>query len=223
MCGRFVSTQGGQQLAAQFGALPLPGTDLAPNWNVAPAQQIFAVRQEGSLRLLDTMRWGFVPRWAKSLDGGPAPINARSETVGNKAMFKEAIRKRRCLIPADGFYEWQKRDSGSKQPYFIKQSNDGVMAMAGIWGAWGDEEIRTCAILTTEPNEVVAPIHNRMPVLIATCDWTEWLDPKNQNLEELTDLMQPSSLDLIAHPVSTRVNNPKANDEALIEELGSEG
>lgn len=209
-------------MAAQFGARPLPGTDLAPNWNVAPTQQILAVRQADSERLLDVMRWGFVPRWAKSLDSGPAPINARAETAGDKAMFKEAIRKRRCLIPADGFFEWQKRASGPKQPYFIKRSDDRLLSMAGIWGTWGDEEIRTCAILTTEPNEVVAPIHNRMPVLISADDWTEWLDPENQDLGELVDLLQPSSLDLVAIPVSTRVNNPKSNGESLIEELAGE-
>lgn len=208
-------------MAAEFGATPLPGTDLAPNWNVAPTQQILAIRQSDSERLLDVMRWGFVPHWAKSLEGGPAPINARAETAGYKPMFRDAVRRRRCLIPANGFYEWQKSDSGSKQPYFIKQSDDGVMAMAGIWGSWGNEEIRTCAILTTEPNEIVAPIHNRMPVLISASDWTEWLDPDNQDLGELADLMQPSSLDLVALPVSTRVNNPKSNDEALIERLAS--
>lgn len=138
-------------------------------------------------------------------------------------MFKDAIRKRRCLIPADGFYEWQKRDGGPKQPYFIKRSDGSLMAMAGIWGTWGDEGIRTCAILTTEPNEVLAPIHNRMPVLVSPNDWTEWLDPENFDLAELTDLMRPSSLGLVALPVSTRVNNPKTSDESLIEEIEGGG
>lgn len=199
-------------MAAQFGATQLSGTDLPPNWNVAPTQQVFVVRQSDSERVLDAMRWGFVPAWAKSLDSGPAPINARVETAEVKPMFKEAVQERRCLIPADGFYEWQKRDRGPKQPYFIRRSDGDLIAMAGIWGTWGD--IRTCAILTTEPNTVVAPIHNRMPVVISEDEWADWLDPNT----DLSEVMRPRSCDLVAIPVSTRVNNPKANGESLIEE-----
>lgn len=223
MCGRFVATQPPERLAEQFGIRDKPQTSLPANWNVAPTQQIYAVRAEGGDRVLDAMRWGFVPHWAKDPDSGPSPINARAETVSEKPMFKSAIRERRCLIPADGFFEWQKRPSGPKQPYFIRPRNGDLMAMAGIWSAWGDAGLRTCAILTTDPNKVVAPIHDRMPVLIAAGDWTEWLDPSNGDLDELSDLMKPSSVELEAVPISRRVNNPKFNEASLLEEVPEDG
>lgn len=227
MCGRFVSSQLPDHLAEFFGATNAVAGEVRPSWNVAPTQSVFVLFEAGGERLLDAMRWGLVPHWAKSLTSGPAPINARAETVAEKPSFKSAFKERRCILPADGFYEWQKQGSGPKQPYYIRPKSGDPLALAGIWGSWRDPEtpesepLRTCAIITTEPNQLMAELHNRMPVLLPPDVWTEWLDPANSEVEELDDLLAPAPDGVLeARPISRRVNNVRENGPELIERVG---
>lgn len=214
MCGRFVATQSPEQIAEHFGARPV--AVLKPNWNVSPTQEIYAIHLESGTRVVDVMKWGFISRWAEETGRGPRPINARAETIATKRIFRDAFRKRRCLLPADGFYEWDTR----KQPYFIRLASGDPMALGGIWEFSERNDVRSCAIITTAPNEVIKPIHGRMPVLIAKEYWNQWLDSTNSNISELKDLMLPTTLELRAIPVSRKLNNPRINSPDLINQLG---
>jgi putative SOS response-associated peptidase YedK len=213
MCGRYTLTTSVEALAEEFGLTgPLP--EVSPSYNVAPTQEVAAVLVEDGERRLRMLRWGLVPSWAKDPEIGSRMINARSETAPEKPSFRKAFRERRCLIPADGFYEWQKTNNG-KQPFYIRMEDGSPFAFAGLWESWGGdgEEIRSCAILTTDPNELLAPIHDRMPAILHPEDYGQWLDPDVREVDLLSSLLLSYPEDTMeAYPVSRRVNSP-ANDE----------
>ncbi len=217
MCGRYTLATPVEALAEEFGvAGPLP--EIPPSYNLAPTQEVAVVLVDGERRL-EMLRWGLIPSWADDPQIGSRMINARSETVSEKPSFRGAFRKRRCLIPADGFYEWQRTGNG-KQPYHIHAKDGSPLAFAGLWENWsGDgEEIRSCTILTTEANKVVGEIHHRMPVILAPENYEMWLDPDLHDADRLTPLPTPyPSEALEAYPVSRFVNNPSNDDERCVE------
>ncbi len=211
MCGRIILTSAPHVLAEKFFLDMVP--DLMPRFNIAPTSDIAAVvpnpRSEG--RLLKMFRWGLVPPWSPGPEVGAKMINARSETVLEKPSFREGFTSRRCLVPVDGFYEWQKRD-GIKQPFLFRKKDRGILALAGLWAHWeypGGRQLNTCTILTTAANSTMRPIHHRMPVILPEKDWKIWLDLPPDKAETLTEMLQPCAADiLLAHPVTTRVNSP---------------
>jgi putative SOS response-associated peptidase YedK len=221
MCGRFLNRLPASETARIFGTV-----NAVPNWppryNLAPTQPVLAVRYnpETRARSLDPLRWGLVPIWAKDLSFGAKCINAKAETVAEKPAFRDAFKNRRCLIPADGFYEWQKT-AGGKVPHAIVPK-EGVFAFAGLWERWKDpaslEIVRSCTIVTGRPNELVAPIHDRMPVILPPETWPRWLGEEPASREELLDLLQPYPADRMrAYPISTRVNSVRNDEPALLE------
>ena len=223
MCGRFVSATPPDQVAAYFGA-EAPEALLEPSYNVAPTSDVYAVLSDGTTRHVDAFHWGLVPRWAKDPKIGSKMINARAETLATKNAYKSAFQKRRCIIPADGFYEWQKREGQrTKQPFFISRPDGEPYAFAGLWEVWKGEDgepLRSCTIITTTPNEVMATIHDRMPVILPPEAWDTWLDREVQDLELLGKLLVPAPPAIVTlRPISTQVNNvrndgPELTDEA---------
>lgn len=220
MCGRINLTSAPHVLAERFYLDIAP--DLVPRYNIAPSQDLAAVlpnpRSEG--RVLRMLRWGLVPPWSKGPETGPKLINARSETVREKPAFRDSFARRRCLVPVNGFYEWQKRDGGS-QPFLFRRRDHDVFALAGIWERWeypGGKALETCSILTTAANGVMRPIHHRMPVIVPESDWRLWFSLDEAQQEAVLGLLKPAPADLlIAHPVSRRVNSPAHDDPSLVE------
>lgn len=212
MCGRFtlIHPETLQERFATQQALP----GLLPRDNIAPGQPVVIVTNE---RELEPARWGLVPRWARDARSGTAPINARAETVAAKPAFREPFRHRRCLIPATGFYEWRATPAG-KVPYHFRPTDQEVFGMAGLEGTWIDangRELRTCAVITTVANELVAPIHDRMPVILSPEDEALWLDPEVADPACLQTLLQPyHARAMEAHPVSTAINRVGTGHEA---------
>src|SRR5512139_2812246 len=214
MCGRFTLFTPASRLAEVF----LPGEVLAatPRYNIAPGQPILAVRASAAhdRREFAMPRWGLVPAWARDAAIGSRLINARAETVSEKPAFRRAIRERRCLVPADGFYEW-KREGAVKRPFYIRMRDGVPFAFAGIWERWEGipgESAETCAILTTAPNDLLAPIHDRMPLILPPEEYGRWLDPSVRSPESLAPLLRPlPSAALEAYPVGRTVNNPLAD------------
>ena len=217
MCGRFAILLPDDAMARLFRAVP--GNDLppVPNYNVCPATRIHAVWKAGAQRRLGAMRWGFVPRWYKDLNDGPLLINARAETLAEKPAFRDAARKRRCLIPASGFYEWSKGEGGARLPWYIARADGAPMAMAGIWQEWGPENLATCAIVTTASGPDLARIHDRAPVIIEPDDWGLWLGEEGHGAARLMHPPAPGALRF--HRVSTRVNSSRAQGPELIEPI----
>ncbi|MBX3404952.1 MAG: SOS response-associated peptidase [Phycisphaeraceae bacterium] len=231
MCGRYVlstpfdAVASVLRIAAAPGDLPL----FPPRYNIAPSQQVAIVRSvaQGRGNELAVVRWGFVPFWSKTGgagDGPPPPINARSETVDTKPMFREAFKHRRCLIPADGFYEWKVAPEGGKgkRPYLVT-SRSGLFAMAGLWERWtppdGGDPLETCVILTTPPNPFLSSLHDRMPAILPRRDWDAWLDLATEPAAAkalLRPLADGPDGDLEMRPVSRRVNSPRNDDAACI-------
>jgi putative SOS response-associated peptidase YedK len=218
MCGRYTLTTPSERLAEEFG-IKDSSAELPQSYNVAPTQGVAAVLEEGGVRRLEVLRWGLIPPWADDPQIGSRMINARSETAPEKPSFRRAFRERRCLIPADGFYEWQ-RTNGAKQPFYIHMEDGRPFAFAGLWESWGrggECEIRTCTILTTAANAVVGEIHERMPVIVAPDAYDVWLDPSSER-DELTGLLAPYPEDeMEAYPVSRFVNSPSNNDPRCVE------
>jgi len=216
MCGRYTLSTPAGRLAEEF---QLDSTvEIPPSYNVAPTQQVAAVIEDEGGRRLEMLRWGLVPSWADDPGIGARMINARSETAPEKPSFRRAFRGRRCLIAADGFYEW-KREDGGKQPYYFRMQDGRPFAFAGLWESWdkGGGELLTCAILTTRPNSVAEEIHDRMPVILPHDAYNAWLDP-DADKEELGELTIPyPGDDLETYPVSRFVNSPRNNDERCIE------
>ncbi len=226
MCGRFVSSSPPDELAAYFGAQPVAETALEPNFNVAPTQDIYAVVEDEGARHLDAFFWGLVPSWAKDVKIGARMINARAETLADKSAFKPSFARRRCLVPADGFYEWKKLGTGAKpkkQPMFIRRADGAPIAFAGLWSVWRGPDkdqppLRSVTIVTTTPNGTMAPIHDRMPVILPEDVWSTWLDRDNEDIDSLARLLVPVADDAITvTPVSTEVNNVRNNGPQLIE------
>jgi putative SOS response-associated peptidase YedK len=209
MCGRFLLFSDAPTLAGLFDLAGFP--ELAPRYNIAPTQPVVAVRSGEAGRQLVRLRWGLVAPWAK--DTKVAPINARAETAADKPMFRAALRKRRCLVPASGFYEWLALAGGKrKQPYCFRPGDERPWAFAGLWERWQgpDGPVESCAILTTAANEVVRPVHDRMPVILPRQHWAAWLDPQAQDAGQLVPLLRPYPADaLSAYPVGLAVNNPR--------------
>lgn len=227
MCGRFTQQRPAPELAALFKAEPLV-EDAGPRFNVAPSQGVIAVvRPPQDERLLTTFRWGLIPSWASDAKIGYRLINARAESIFTSPAFRTSIRHKRCLIPVDAFYEWQRREGAAKQPYAVHRRDGEPMALAGIWATWRDpvseEWLRSCSIVTTKPNELMAPIHDRMPVIIAPGDWDLWLDPQVDDVARLRALLvPPPAKGLEAYPVSTLVNAPANEGAELLEPVPGE-
>jgi putative SOS response-associated peptidase YedK len=223
MCGRYEVHTPVEELVREFDAvLRADPAQLPPRYNVAPSVLVPVVRVRKGERELASLSWGLLPSWSKKAQGN-RPINARAESLFEKPMFRNAIAKRRCLIPADGFYEWQQHPAG-KQPWHIGMIDDSTFALGGIWEYWaieGQEPVLSCAIIVTEANELVRKMHERMPLIIAREDWDRWLDPELTDEAEIEQLLKPfPAEEMRAYPVSSRVNNVKNDDAGLIEPAG---
>jgi putative SOS response-associated peptidase YedK len=222
MCGRFTLFEPDQVLAREFGVSGFPPR--SPRYNIAPSQPVTAVRSAptGSGREIALLRWGLIPSWSKDPSIGNRLINARAETAREKPSFRNAFRRQRCLIPASGFYEWQRQERG-KQPYFVRMRDERLFAFAGLWDRWESPEegaIETCTILTTAANALLAPIHDRMPVILPRTEYGRWLDPGLKDPNSLATLLVPfPPEDMLAFPVSPRVNAPTVDDEKCIAPL----
>lgn len=222
MCGRYALTTPPQVLAALF-ELHGKRQKATSRYNVAPTQTVpVVVQRDDGEREMVQMRWGLVPSWAKDEKIGNRLINARSETAAEKPSFRAAMKQRRCLVPVTGFYEWQKRRGGSKQPFYIHRADGEPIALAGLWESWTNrdngEVLETFTILTTTANDAIAALHDRMPVIVEPEDFQRWLDPSTKDAAALIDLLQPAADGVLTmHPVSSRVNTPKNDDASLIE------
>jgi putative SOS response-associated peptidase YedK len=224
MCGRFVSATPPDQIARYFDAVDDTGAPVEPNYNVAPTTDVFAVRSDGQVRRLEQLHWGLVPFWAKDPSIGNRMINARAEGIADKNAYKAAFRHRRCLIPADGFYEWTAvAGQKKKQPMYIHRVDGEPIAFAGLWERWRskddpDRQLQSCTIITGAPNEMMATIHDRMPVILPPSAWDTWLDPQGVDLAVLGQLLVPAPASLLTmHPVGFDVNNVRNNDAHLID------
>ncbi len=224
MCGRFTLRATREELAALF-QLPMEQVPpWVPRYNIAPTQPVLGVRvlQESDLgREMTFLHWGLIPFWADDPRIGSRLINARAETVADRPAFRAAFRRRRCLVPADGFYEWRKVD-GRKQPYLVQLRGGRPFAFAGLWERWEREGsvIESCTIITVPANALVAPLHDRMPAILAPADHELWLDPREQDRRRLLSLLQPyPASEMEAFPVSPRVNHPRNDDPDLVQPI----
>lgn len=223
MCGRFAFFSSHEAMLRVFD-LPADTPRVAPSWNIAPTRFVPAVRLDaGRQRRLAMLYWGLVPRWARDKSIGARMINARAETVAEKPAFRSAFRQRRCLVLADGYYEWQVTGSG-KQPWFISRVDHEPFAMAGLWESWiespGSDPLESCTILTTEAPAVLAAIHHRMPVVLPAAAYAAWLDPKISDPAVLAKLLAPPAARcLSARRVSRRVNDARHDGPELTEPL----
>ena len=223
MCGRFTLTADQDSFEDRFS---FTGFDLGwvPSFNIAPTQEVLTVTNDGSENRPELMRWGLVPSWAKDPKIGNRMINARSETLTEKPSFRTAFERRRCLIPADGFYEW-KREGKAKKPMLITANPGGLFAFAGLWETWKQPDdcwLLTCAIITTSANEFMTSIHDRMPVILPRESEALWLDPEEQDTAMLSELLLPyDSGRMEAYEVSTLVNSPRNNFPEVIEPVAT--
>ena len=230
MCGRFTLTASPDQLASLF-ELPQEPV-VVPRYNIAPTQPVAVVRMspQNASREWALTYWGLVPSWSKDPSMGARMINARSETVTEKPAFRAAFKRRRCLVPANGFYEWQKLGKG-KQPFYITTPDGAPFAIAGLWEYWegaGGSALESCTLLTTSANTLMAPLHDRMPVIVAPEDYAQWLgtgrDETPQALNQLQHLLRPYADDgLVAFPVSTYVNNTRNEGADCVQALIAHG
>jgi putative SOS response-associated peptidase YedK len=217
VCGRYRLSRRKQIIAEHFDTADWQD-DWSPRFNVAPTQPVPVIRQNPKepIRELSLMRWGLIPSWAKDTSGSARMINARSETAHTLPAFREAMKLRRCLVPADGFYEWQRRGS-AKQPYCFEVNNGELFAFAGLWERWRDPSgqwVKSFSILTTTPNAVTSTVHDRMPVILRKDDYDVWLDPGMQNVAAISEMLKPyDAKSMRSYPVSTRINHV-ANDDA---------
>ena len=216
MCGRYRLSRRKQIIAEHFDASS-DEQDWIPRYNIAPTQPVPVVRQHPKepRRVLSLMRWGLIPSWAKGMSGSAGMINARSETAAAKPAFRDSMKFRRCLVPADGFYEWR-RSGTTKQPFCFEVNDGGLFAFAGLWDRWRDPSeqwIWSCSVLTTTPNAVTSAVHDRMPVILSRDDYDLWLDPGMTNIGVLSDLLTPFDARLMrSYPVSSRINQVQIDD-----------
>jgi putative SOS response-associated peptidase YedK len=215
MCGRFTITHPNEALAALFDAVP--GNDLpeSPRYNICPTQPVAVVTAGPAGRRLQTMRWGLIPPWYKAPNDGPLIINARSDTVAVKPAFREAVRARRCIVPASGFYEWTAGPDRTRLPYYITRKDGQPLALAGLWQPWG--EMLTCAVVTTEAGEGMGGIHDREPVILEAAAWPLWLGEAGHGAALLMRPTPPGVLRM--HRVDVAVNSNRATGPQLIEAL----
>lgn len=221
MCGRFTLRTPASQIADFFDLPDVP--PLSPRYNIAPTQPILAIRGAGDrAREAVLVRWGLIPSWSADSSIGSKLINARSDSVAAKPSFRAAFRRRRCLIAADGFFEWQATTAG-KQPYYLRLCGSGVFAFAGLWEHWQDPAggaIESATIITTDANQLVRRLHTRMPVILPPKAFARWIDPHCEDTRELLALLQPyPEGDMSCEPVSRRVNNVKNDDASCIEPI----
>lgn len=234
MCGRFVSASPPDEIASYFGVEAMPEQLLEPSYNVAPTDDVYVVYTDGGMRRMDPFHWGLVPRWAKDMSIGNRMINARAETVATNNAFKSSFVKRRCILPADGFYEWKKVEGtgpdgkkAKKQPYFVHRPDGEPVALGGLWAEWKGQDrngedvtLRSTTIITGEPNEKMAEIHDRMPLILPREAWDRWLDPAFDDVDALGKLLVPAPASLIElRPVSTDVNNVRNAGPHLTDEV----
>ena len=203
-----------------FDAEP-PTSELAPTYNLAPTDEAAVVVEREDRRAIRAFRWGLIPAWAKDERIAAKLFNARAETLATSGAFRESFKRRRCIVPADGFYEWQ-RTTGVRQPFLIQRADGAPLAFAGLWSGWRHPEteqvIRTFTIVTTSANVALAAVHDRMPVILEAADWARWLDPSTQDLAELEPLLAPApEAELVLYPVKPLVNNVRNNGPELIE------
>ena len=224
MCGRFVLKAPFSELVRLYNITN--NLNLEPRYNIPPTEDIAVVRPDpgGTGRRLDMLRWGLVPYWARDIKIGFSLINAKAETVAEKPAFRDAFKERRCIIPADGFYEWKKLDAKTKQPYAIVMKERSVFGFAGLWERWKDrasgQAIQSCTIVTTTPNEVCAPIHDRMPVILEPKDYARWLGEEPTEPPHLMMMLKPyPGAAMEAYPVSSRVGSVKNTDADLFQPL----
>jgi putative SOS response-associated peptidase YedK len=241
MCGRYTSTSAPADLARVFDVDEVKVEPLPLRYNVAPTQDVYAIAtrrpregDETPSRQLGAFRWGLIPYWAKNPAAGNKMINARAEGIENKNAYRRALTRRRCIIPADAFYEWKVREDfgkgrgkqKNKLPYVIRHRDGSPMAFAGLWELWRPPDqpdadpVGSCVIITTQPNDVVRPLHDRMPVVLPAGAWDAWLDPANRDLASIKGLLVPAPAeDFEAYPVSTRVNDVNNEGPELVERL----
>lgn len=218
MCGRFTITHPNEALAALFDAVP--GNDLpeVPNFNVCPTNAVAVVTSDGGQRRLRAMRWGFLPSWYKAPNDGPLIINARSDTVATKPAFREAIRTRRCIVPASGFYEWSEGPKGERLPWYFSRTDGLPMALAGVWQRWG--EVDTVAIVSTEAGPTMAGIHHREPVVLDRKDWPLWLGEAGHGAAVLMKAAA-EGVQNAPYRVGVAVNSNRASGPELIEPVAA--
>ncbi|MGA2031747.1 MAG: SOS response-associated peptidase [Thermoguttaceae bacterium] len=224
MCGRFTLRAPASVVAEQFALFEVP--PLEPRYNIAPSQSVAAVRIDPNAaeprRELAWLQWGLVPSWAGDPSIGNRLINARAESAAQKPAFRTALRRRRCLVAADGFYEWQPVKK-AKQPFHIRLRDGRPFGLAGLWEDWEGPDhriIRSCTLLTTEANDLVRPIHDRMPVIVPRAAYEQWLDPARQEAEQIAPLLVPyPSAEMVAYPVCSLVNSPSHEDPRCVEPL----
>lgn len=222
MCARFSLFSGRARLARLFQVPELP--EFEPRYNIAPSLDVLAILAGAAGREAHLMRWGLVPFWAEDRKVGLSLINARGETVAEKPAFRRSFEKRRCLIPADGFFEWE-TVGGKKQPHFFRASDDSILALAGLWERWHGVEppLESCTIVTTTANGVVERLHDRMPVIVPEAHFDEWLDPQT-DAATLRRLIAPcDDDDLIEYPVTPRMGNTRYEAPDAVEPLGTQG
>jgi putative SOS response-associated peptidase YedK len=221
MCGRYTLKARPKVLAEHF---DVPEVPRLPRFNIAPAQAVPVVRATPKGRALVMLRWGLIPSWANDPAVGNRMVNARAETVAEKPAYRAAFRKRRCLIPADGFFEWGAGPGGRKQPVYFRMEDESPFAFAGVWEVWskGDGMVESCALITTTPNGLVAPVHNRMPTILAPEAYSRWLDPRVSDLSSLAALLRsyPAS-EMVAYPVGRMVNDPRHDGPDCIAPIGA--
>jgi putative SOS response-associated peptidase YedK len=222
MCGRFSQQRPASELAEIFAAEPL-GDDPGPRFNVAPTDDALVVVQREERRAIRPYRWGLIPHWADAAKVGSRMFNARAETLTTSAAFRDAFRRKRCLVPVDGFYEWH-REGTRRQPFSIARADGRPLVLAGLWDGWRDPAVdrvvRTFTIVTTRPNDQMAGLHNRMPVILPDDAWAMWLDPALPDPAELQGLFEPTDeVELRIWPVSLLVNNVRNDGPALVEPL----
>jgi putative SOS response-associated peptidase YedK len=226
MCGRFTNKAKPEQIKAEFKVGAKNPNLFQPRYNIAPSQMIDVVFEPETERILSQLKWGLVPSWSKDAQTSKGLINARAETLTEKPSFREAFKTRRCIIPASGFYEWQKKGTGAKQPFYFYLKDKEVFGFAGLWEEWLDKQsgelLETCTIITTEANEVLKPVHERMPVILKPESYDEWLDTKVKDTNKLQELLKPySSKEMDSHAVSKNVNIPESNSAELIKPMNS--
>lgn len=227
MCGRFTQKAPWENVSNQFDVKNAASKNLfQPRYNIAPSQSIVTIRDLENSREASALKWGLVPSWAKDSDIGNRMINARAETITEKPSFREAFKSRRCIIPASGFYEWQRVEKGTKQPHYFYLKETEVFGFAGLWEEWLDKTtgdlLETCTIITTEANEVLKPVHDRMPVILKAEDYDQWLDQKVKDTDKLQKLLVPyRAKEMDSHIVSRSVNIVSSDTPELIVPINS--
>ncbi|MFP4418956.1 MAG: SOS response-associated peptidase [Desulfococcaceae bacterium] len=224
MCGRFVQQSTLETLVDHF-AIDVVTCEVEPRYNVAPTQEVLAIVAHEGKRRLGKLRWGLVPHWAEEASAAGRLINARSETAHEKPSFRTAFRRHRCLIPADGFYEWKKAGYGPKQPFFIHRPDREPFAMAGLWDIWreGENDYRSCTVLTRPAEGPTAELHDRMPVILDGESHDGWLDPEAQAVDALRRLLAEKAVtDLDFYPVSPRMNKPSHDAPDCVEPVNAD-